>query len=273
MSTTHPLIDRFARAKLPLELARAPLGRGDGLERIVQLDIRRKGRAEHFTIWPGDELNRLEVEGVDRDLRQLVLLVHEPARRFTVEVGRYVSVPEAQVVRRQGWRRWVQQVTQASKRHFLLGLDEAHLFIAQLRQGVSAVGRAHEALKGQAVRIAEATCGSAAVRQGEWFFVRETSTMQQALEAHVARGARVFHQRGIAQASGMLRPGRAHVADEVLVIRKDALFSAPPEEPVAVFVRGSVRHPDHATRVFREWHRALGNTEARATVAGLSWVD
>lgn len=59
MRAAHPLVDRFARAGLPLEVASAPLGRGAGLERIVQLDIRGRGRAEHFTVWPGDEINRL----------------------------------------------------------------------------------------------------------------------------------------------------------------------------------------------------------------------
>src|SRR5262245_32792546 len=82
----------FSSAGLPLELRDVPLGfgRSEGAEDIVQMDIARDPRPrrppERFRIYPGHEANRLEVLGVDRGLLQLVLLVDEPERTFTVRV-------------------------------------------------------------------------------------------------------------------------------------------------------------------------------------------
>src|SRR5689334_11560454 len=93
----HPLITRFAEARLPLEIASSPLvsRRASGTAEIVQLDIARAGdrrrRGERFRAWLGHADNRVEVQGVDRSLAQLVLLVHEPRRSFELEVSRFAA--------------------------------------------------------------------------------------------------------------------------------------------------------------------------------------
>lgn len=234
----------------------------------MQLDVRRA--PERFLLWPGDEGNTLEVEGLDRDLRQLVLLVKEPRHTFEVELARWGKAPPGtQVVRQHGHRRWIRQETRPGKRHFLLGHDEAHLFIAQLPRGVSTVGEAHRVLKGQVDQL-EATLGTRAVRQGEWFFLRAPASVQAALdEPHAASWLRRAWNRGLAQTAGWLRPGRQHLATSLSVV----VPGAPSSVPQGLYVRGEVRHPDHRTLRLVEWHRVVGNTEARAQVPGLSWVD
>ena len=57
------------------------------------------------------------------------------------------------------------------------------------------------------------------------------------------------------------RLGRPHVADEVLIVGGRA------------YVRGKVRHPDHATLELRAWRRALANTESFTQPEGIGFVD
>ena len=266
---SHPLIERFARARLPLDLATAPLGRGAGLESIVQLDIRRaRPRSERFVLWHGDPRNRVEVEGMDRDERQLVLMVHERRHRFEVELNRWATFDPTRVTRRAGHRRWISEVTAERKRHFLLGMDEAHLFIARLPAAVSTVRAAREALKGRAVRAAEASASTDALRQGEWFFLPVSALELGQLDVIAqAADAPISRHRGIAQAARWNRAGREHLADEILVLET----SRP--TPQGVFVRGRVRHPDHATIELRTWHRVYGNEELSDRSPGMTWID
>lgn len=268
---SHPLQSRFAQAALPLEVAPAPFARAVGAEALVQLDIARDRRGERF---------RVEVEGVDRRLQQLVLMVDEPKQSFEVEIGRWV-VPDRPIVRRDGHRRWVRQETAGAKRHFLMGLDEAHLFIAQLPRGVSAVASARELLKGRDVSRAERDAPFRTVRQGEWFLVALDASRSAAVDALAhARPALVRRRVGIAQAARWARAGRQHVADEVLVLGAGFHLGLPkhlvPPAVAAgpgVFVRGKLRHPDHATVELKQWRRALPNAESFSQPAGVLWVD
>ncbi|MEW5740644.1 MAG: hypothetical protein AB1938_17075 [Myxococcota bacterium] len=279
---THPLQSRFAQAALPLEVAQAPFVPASGAERVVQLDIARDRRGERFRMWPGASTNRVVVQGVDRRLHQLVLLVDEPKHRFLAEIPRW-TVPDRPVVRKEGHRRWVSMETPGQKRHFLLGLDEAHLFIAQLPRGLSSVDRAREALKGREVARAERDAPFRTIRQGEWFLIALDAPRVAALD-DVARLAPhlVAHRRGIAQAALWNRAGRPHVADEVLVLRAEQLLARSVGEAVArsvalarpgVYVRGKVKHPDHATVELKSWRLALPNAESFHQPAGVFWVD
>ena len=40
-----------------------------------------------------------------------------------------------------------------------------------------------------------------------------------------------------------------------------------------VYVRGRVRHPDHATVVLRPWRRAIVNSESFTQPQGVGFVD
>ncbi len=258
----HNLIEHFDRANLRLAVASGPLALTSN-SAIVQLDIRR-GRSrsdEHFRLWPGAGSNRIEVQGVDRDLEQLVLMVHEPRRRFEFEVSLRVAErnPGLKIVRKNAKQAWVERVTDSSKRHFLCGMDEQHCFIAQLPAGVSTVQRAHELLRPVAL---DAKSAGEAVRQGEFFFVEPTAgELKRYLQ--LGRGIGWRTNVGIAQAAGWVRAGRQHVADAVWAL---------PE--AIVLVKGSVRHPDHKTQYFSDWRRVFQNREAyEAPPPGILWVD
>lgn len=270
MNELSTLVNRFAKARLPLALAAAPIARGGGeISQIVQLDIeRRRPRKEQFLLWRGAKTNRVEALGVDRELQQLVLLVDEPRRRFEVEISPYVERPESRIVRKEGRRRWIERWTNARKRHFLCGMDESHLFIAELSRGVSTVRDAHEVLRSPELDALERRAEGPIFRQGEWFFIPISVEEEAVVEAEAKQGV-VVRGRGIAQAARLMRGGRPHVADEVLVpARLD-----PRAPPSKIYVRGRVRHPDHKTVVLLHWHRVLANTERSANADGVYWVD
>jgi hypothetical protein len=103
--------------------------------------------------------------------------------------------------------------------------------------------------------------GGKTVRQGEWFFVHPTPAELLEVEHFVASAPhRIARNIGIAQAAQLRRVGRPHDADEVVVIKE------------RIYVRGHVRHPDHATLFLRGWRRTFGNTEA-SQPEGVYWVD
>ncbi|MEJ7728514.1 MAG: hypothetical protein WKG00_04805 [Polyangiaceae bacterium] len=239
---------------------------------IVQLDIVRASRRtiDRFVLWPGHRDNRIEVEGIDRPLQQLVLLVHEPRRRFEVAVdARRQLAPGLRVVRQQGSQRIVEQFTAGSKRHFLCGMDEQHPFIARLPEPVSTVRAAHRALLDPRVTVAERGALDRTIRQGEWFFVALAPHRERVLDELLKHGALVRRSVGIAQAAGIRRVGRPHIADEVLVVAAET-----PGHPPAAYVRGAVRHPDHRTVVFHHFRQVIPNRESvDQPVPGVRWID
>jgi len=270
--SAHHLLTHFKKTGLPLEVLDRPMsfGRrgGAGLRDIVQIDVARpdpRVRRERFRIFTGAADNRVQVAATDKKLRQLVLMVHEPRRRFETFVlnwERKGRAPPQNVVRKvkTGW--FVANSTDDSKRHFLAGMDEQHLFIAQLPRAVTSVWAAHVLLKPDEVRNAERGAFEDTVRQGEWFFV--SLNPQDSVEvAEAARGSipRIHRHKGIAETAGIRRGGRPHVADEILVLNGRA------------YVRGEVRHPDHATVVLRDWRRAIVNTESFTQPEGIGFVD
>ena len=248
------LCERFARAGVPLRLARTPhefdrrliVPQPDALFMVdVRRDRTRRGPREFILLHHG---SRVEVSAlaVDRHLRQLVLGVNEPETKLvTLEwnEGLRKSIP-------------VQHVVPASSRRFLIGMDERHLFVCPLQQKASSVHEAHQKLMPPAVQRA---LRLGPKRQGEWFFVPvQNSEVLEKITAEVAlMGA--TRRRGI---GGESRGRRAHVADEQLRLGEDT------------FVRGRVRHPDHHVLELRGWHRLYRNTErVDGQIKGMTWVD
>lgn len=263
-----PLVARFAQAGLPLLVLDAPLfgGRGQGRD-IVQLDIVRRprvGMTESFRLWHGADENRVVVTTVDKPRQQLIVMVHEPRRRFEFEVGKSVPAPRdgSRLVRTtKSGTRVYERFTDDRKRHFLVGMDEQHLFIAQLPRAAPTVWAAHVALKGDDVVQAERRSTGKTVRQGEWFFPHPTDDELTEVDALVQSSTSVVARHvGIAQAAQLRRAGRPHEADEVVVIKG------------RIYVRGHVKHHDHATLFLRTWRRTFGNTEA-SQPEGVLWVD
>jgi len=278
------LTQHFAAARLPLELRLVPLvwDRWQRADEIVQIDISREPKRgarrgpmaapERFRIFPGHEENRLEVTGVDAALRQLVLFVDEPERAFEVRHPKRAVLPEdAVIVREDKGAVWTRQWTVGRARHFLCGMDEAHLFIAQLPEAASSVASAHAALRDALVDALEESAPKATIRQGEWFFVALPEDEEREV-AHLARKVlRVARRIGIAEAARIQRVGRAHVADEVLVLTGAYAAS---DGAARIYVRGAVRHPDHATIVLDAWRRVIPNREAIETPpVGVDWID
>lgn len=269
----------FTRAGLPLELRTVPLGfdGGEHNEDIVQIDIaraeRRRQPPERFRIFRGHENNRVEVLGADRALMQLVLLVDEPQRQFTVRVAAAVAKREGlTVVRKDRHAAWVRQSTTARERRFLCGMDEQHLFIALLPDPVSTVADAHASLRDPRVDEAEQGDPSRTRRQGEWFFVSLPEEDERAVDQLARKTLRVAHNTGIAQAAGIRRLGREHLAEEVLVV--NGLPDALGDTERRVYVRGAVKHPDHRTLVLDSWCLTVPNRESiEVPIEGIGWID
>ena len=249
------LESHFSAADLACVVTREPIERSRNGQDVpvVQMDIGRTRRGtEEFRIYRGASDNRVMATSVDRGERQLLLMVHEPRRRFEATLPKHVPVPPAVRVLYADKRiRVIEQYTSERKRHFLCGMDESHLFIAQLPRAAANVAGAHRILRPDEV-------DSRVKRQGEWFFVEPTPGDLVDIEDH---GVGVRRRMGIAQAARIARAGRQHVADEVCVVG------------VRVFVRGAIRHPDHKTVRFLHWMRAIANTEAFEQPAGVKWVD
>jgi hypothetical protein len=304
------LIKRFASVGLTLVVQDRPLIRslGRGSSNIVQIDIERKVRGnrrfEVFRIYPGSEDNRLEVQGTDKRIGQLVLLVQEPSREFEEQVP-FLSVEHAKKDNPDKWKEtlaknlgisnsrniradknqvWVKRKTPGNKRHFLMGLDERQLFIAQLTRAVSTVQEAHRSLKTASVTLAEGNVGKA-TRQGEWFFLPATKEEQARIQEGLKKNLLIIeHSVPIGPfTDGAVRGGKRvqqvrgkpHTAEELIVIPGQAVKGGDwPVRQREVFVQGSVRHTDHKTVRFLSWHKVIRNNEANQGQAlGIGWVD
>jgi len=309
------LVRRFADAGLQLVLSDRPIvggvgGRGG--RDIVQIDIQRRvngsRRHEWFRIFPGADDNRIEVVGADKKFGQVVLMVHEVAREFTEDVpwvrrkdydftkpdwketmARNLQVRVSDLIVRFVRDKFVGSIqirrrTPSQKRHFLLGLDERQLFIAQLPKAVSTVRDAHACLKATTVVLAEGK-GIKATRQGEWFFLDPTTDEVARIEDGLARKLLVVeHSVPIGPFSdNAVRGGRRvrqfrgnpHTADELIVLPGIPVQGGQlPVRGREVFIRGRVRHVDHATVSFSGWRKVIRNAEPNSGQAlGVGWVD
>lgn len=301
------LVRRFADAGLPLVLRDRPLigGLGGrGASDIVQIDIARKTngsrRQEWFRIYPGADENRIEVVGADARFGQVVVMIHEPVREFFEpvhawavrdidftqpgwgpEVARKLSVREQDVVISRG-NVAVRRRTPGSKRHLLAGLDERQLFLAQLPRGVSTVREAHLTLKSGSVTLAEGQ-GIDSVRQGEWFFLEATKEEVVRIEDGLKRNLLImernvpigpFTDRSVRGGRRVRQfRGNPHTADELVVLPGDRLVNGFAVREREVFIRGRVRHVDHATVTFPGWRKVIRNAEANAGQGFGGWVD
>jgi hypothetical protein len=195
----------------------------------------------------------------------------------------------------------------AEKPRFLCGHDERHWFVAAIPEAtpVSTVEDAKLALRPEVLRRLPSawTKRLAArrtvdfIRQGEWFFVPRPdwtpgrndpirrlepisrgagSTPHVAAEGVRTGGRTVYVPRINARS---LRPGdferlNARYGNGVseremttLALRHPRWGWTPMLRDPELYVRGPVRHPDHATVLLRGWHRVLMNTESLARAA------
>jgi hypothetical protein len=247
---TNLLDIKFTRIGARLKVADHPVD-------IVTLDVRTDRKGEFFEIVRPEraEVAVLDVQPADR---HLLLLVRE---------GR-------------------------DKSKFLCGHDERHWFVAGIPEAapVGTVRQAKEALKPAEVQDAQARRrlrarargrrkNAAYVRQGEWFFlpvpdmaVDETLVLR---DEPLRRGGGKPHW-----AESCYRTGGEAVyvcgrhPNGVTEAQYKVILSGNPKAQrwgwrtmrrnPGVYVRGRVRHPDHATITLHGWHRVVMNTEGQS---------
>ncbi len=179
------------------------------------------------------------------------------------------------------------------KSKFLCGHDERHWFVAGIpeKAPVGNVQQAKEALKPAEVQAAQARKGvgakarnrrknAAYIRQGEWFFIRDADVaVDEKLvlaneplrrgnggKPHWAEfcyrtgGETVYvcsrHPNGVTEAQyKVILAGNAKA--------KGWGWRTMRRNP-GVYVKGRIRHADHATITLHGWHRVLMNTEGQS---------
>ena len=176
------------------------------------------------------------------------------------------------------------------KSKYLCGYDERHWFVAAIPESapVGTVRQAKDALQPRIVRHAVSRQGlsgrdrnrrknSAFVRQGEWFFLPMPSL--------VIEESRVLKNEPLSRGIG----SKPHWVDDCFRTGGETVYVCD-EHPTGVteqqyrqilsrsrrarywgwqimqlnpgvFVRGRVRHPDHATIRLADWHQVIMNTE------------
>ena len=252
-------------------------------DEIFALDI----QGDYFFLQEG-EGNRVHVQATDRKLGQAILMVHELPRDFEVTIPRTAVQRSDRVIEEVSFNRVrVVRQTDEAKRHLLIGRDErGHPFATQLTAPAISVKQAHDQLKPEAVQGKRvkgkgknykkrgSRQGGKVYRQGEWFFSQVDQATKDLLnspywanliERKVSIGP--FFSGDNARAfGGRVRQGRGnpHIADELIVYTGGG--------GRVIYVRGRVRHSEHATLKFRTWVRLYRNTEAQAQT-GISWVD
>ena len=270
------LFTRLEAAGIPVEPARRPIREID--RDVFQMDIPRDG-GERLRVWPGAVDNALDVLSTDAGRRQAVLRIVEPRRayvdRVRIREGRvtrehmeaFVRESGGRVLRPRGSSWLVERWTDPAERRFLVGYDEDHLFAAQIPGGDS-VREAHEALKPGEVRQAEASGLTPIVRQGEWFFVPLSRDAEVQLRGWISTVGR--ERRRV-----LPFEGNPHWVEEL--VRIPAGLDPATREPLQHhFVRGRIRHLEHATVSFDRWRQAVINAAVRRrswAARGLYWID
>lgn len=178
------------------------------------------------------------------------------------------------------------------KHKFLCGHDERHWFVAAVpeKRAISTVQTAMEALKPTEVLSRQKRVqgrkknwnrrrNEAFVRQGEWFFVPHPGLIVDArlvlTKEPLRRGGGKPHIVEFLYRSGgetvyvcTQKPnGLTQSAFNTFVSRKPEAknwhWSTMRRNP-SIYVKGRVRHADHATITLNDWHRVLMNTESEA---------
>ena len=144
--------------------------------------------------------------------------------------------------------------TDGKKDRYLLGHDERHLFVSSLVNSKAGnIKQAFEELQPEDVRDARNN-NKKVIRQGEWFFIPEPGfsipnncVLEKKSSIRKVRG---YYQK-------ILHP---HTADELVRVPVENEDGTKSEE---IYVRGKVRHGEHATVRFKEWHRVYRNLEKK----------
>jgi hypothetical protein len=247
---------KFARIGARLKFADRP-SRGRRLAGALSLDVRSDRHGEFFEIVPQPEaeITVLDVQPADR---HLLLLVRDGA----------------------------------DKSKFLCGHDERHLFVAGIPEAapVGTVRQAKEALKPAEVQETQAgkrlrakarnrRKNAAYRRQGEWFFLPAPGMVvdPSLILRHepLRRGGGKPHWAEFCYRTG---GETVYVCDRhpngLTTAQYQATLAGNPKAKgwgwrtmrrnPGVYVKGRIRHADHATVMLHGWHRVLMNTEGQS---------
>jgi hypothetical protein len=300
------LVEQFKKVGLVLKITDEPIGRTTN-DDIFQMDVGRKvngtRRTEWFEIWPGHVENKIQILDIDHKLNQLLLMVHEPEREFETEekkqTGKWATKPERRreqlaeqrgiKVRETETHFIITEKTLSTVRHFLMGVDERQLFVAQLTEGVTNINVARSLL-GNTVRFHEGVRKMSPKRQGEWFFLKATQKQEDLIELFIQKNKTwIIKKASIGQYAGR-NSGNPHTADELVMISHDqeeierlgmtkwAKKRNPRRAGIPIrlnhcYVRGAIRHIDHKTIKYSHWYQVVLNNEGDTASATQSWID
>ena len=295
---------KFEETGLRVDIASRPIDRAN--PHIFQMDIQRRVedglRYEYVRIWPGESDGgiRVEVLGIDKGIKQLVLLVQEPEREFETvhRKASYMRPAEFEQIRKLGKVEReteseivVRQKTDPRKRRFLLGVDERQLFIAQIQKG-NTVKEAHANLKSPVLVLAEGRVPGNVKRQGEWFFLNLTDEEERGLKDYIKAHPYALRKKlpispepfGFGGKPRMR--GHPHTAEEIVHIPRWGVGDITRVEktpqhgrrvvarprPYDVYVRGNITHEEHKRMKFAGWKRVIRNNEVEPK-SGVMWID
>lgn len=237
------------------------------------VDIQKDGRGGFFELRVPEPLReRLDVSVLQTDKRDRHLLL-------------YVRPPEGKPAR------------------FLCGHDEREWFVAAVPGGASSVVQAKEALKPLVIRARQAQLqvptrllnrrkNAAFRRQGEWFFAPVSDQERGPINEKfiirnepLRRGAGKPHMvEQLYRVGGELVYVCANRPNGLSEAQYRKLLQSNPSAAqwgwramrrnMAVYARGTVRHPDHATITLPGWHRVVLNTETETeTMRNVAFID
>lgn len=266
-----PVQRNFTEAGLRIEEAKVPFG-GNRNSHVFGLDI----QGDRFRMWLPEHV-MVQVQAKDTKMRQVVLTVKEPETTFVTEITKGALQPKDRILREVG-KHWVEveRKTVPETRHFLCGVDERdHPFIARLPGAATNIKVAHELLKpaelqgskvkgfGKNYKV-KGRKKNAVKRQGEWFLIPATDTEIAFIESYAKKHGVL---KNVAL-GGRARTGKPHTADEVITLPPSS-----PTRPGQTYMRGKLRHVEHATLEFPSWVKVLRNMENGGATQGATWVD
>jgi hypothetical protein len=279
VDTKEHLEKFFSKAGIPVKVTDRGFVRGlRGAANVTQIDIDTSGKQETVRCFPGED-SEIRVLNVDRDHQQVVLSVLEPERTFTERQSLPWGKRDPETGKRYSI---VERVTPKEERRLLIGMDERHLFVAQMGDGnkPTTVKKAHRALAPAGVPgTRRKRKKEKIIRQGEWFFVPVTETERDAIEQAIKDGKLEKKVALGSDGGGRQRgAGKPHTVQERIRLGVNGTTTRVSRFLTRVrttwrgsYVRGWVRHADHKTVKLRDWHRVNSNTEDRSSTA--TWVD
>jgi hypothetical protein len=244
-----------------------------GASNDYAVDIQQDRRGEFFELRVPEPLSdSLDVNVLQTDKRDRHLLL-------------FVRPPEGKAAR------------------FLCGHDEREWFVAAVPGGASSVVQAKEALKPRSIRARQDELrvpirlrnrrrNAAFRRQGEWFFVPAS-----------AWGRDPINEKFVLDNEPLRRgAGKAHIVEHLYRVAGEIVYVCPKHpngvseawyrhllqqnrnaaqwgwhalrRNPRVYVRGRIRHPDHATITLPDWHRVVLNTETETdTMRNVAFID